>query len=158
MLFLFFLLWIIFNGRVTLEIVLFGVGVSALMFFFICRYMGFSIRKELRVYSNLFFALRYALTLVLEIIKANFCVMKLIISSKYEVEPVLVKFRTDLKQDTSRVALANSITLTPGTITITLEEDEYLIHCLDKDMAEGMEDSIFVKQLRELENRREKKV
>lgn len=157
MLFLFFLLWIIFNGRVTLEIVLFGVGVSALMFFFICRYMGFSIRKELRVYSNLFFALRYALTLVLEIIKANFCVMKLIISSKYEVEPVLVKFRTDLKQDTSRVALANSITLTPGTITITLEEDEYLIHCLDKDMAEGMEDSIFVKQLRELENRREKK-
>lgn len=151
MLILFFLLWITFNGKVTLEIVLFGIGVSALVFFFICRYMDYSLKKECRVYCNLLRGIAYAILLVYEIIKANFYVMKLIVSSKYQIEPALVRFRTDLKSDTARVVLANSITLTPGTITVTLEKDEYLIHCLDKDLAEGMDESSFVKRLRRME-------
>lgn len=80
--------------------------------------------------------------------------MKLVISSKYEIEPVLVQFKTDLKSDVSRVTLANSITLTPGTITVSLKEDEYLVHCLDKDLSEGMEDSAFVKRLRRMESKK----
>ena len=79
--------------------------------------------------------------------------MQLILSPKMEVEPKLVRFRTDLKTDLARVILANSITLTPGTITVTLEGDEYLVHCLDKSMAEGMDDSIFVRLLHQLEEK-----
>ncbi len=75
----------------------------------------------------------------------------LILSPKYEIEPKLVKFRVDLKSDTLRAVLADSITLTPGTITVTLEGDEYLVHCLDKDLAEGMSDSEFVRKLKEFE-------
>ena len=47
--------------------------------------------------------------------------------------------------------LANSITLTPGTITVSLEDDTLLVHCLDKTLSEGMEDSEFVKMLEKLE-------
>ena len=90
---------------------------------------------------------------ILEILKANIGVMQLILSPKMEVEPKLVRFRTDLKTDLARVILANSITLTPGTITVTLEGDEYLVHCLDKSMAEGMDDSIFVRLLHQLEEK-----
>ena len=89
----------------------------------------------------------------MEILKANIGVMQLILSPKMEVEPKLVRFRTDLKTDLARVILANSITLTPGTITVTLEGDEYLVHCLDKSMAEGMDDSIFVYLLHQLEEK-----
>ena len=89
----------------------------------------------------------------MEILKANIGVMQLILSPKMEVEPKLVRFRTDLKTDLARVILANSITLTPGTITVTLEGDEYLVHCLDKSMAEGMDDSIFVRLLHQLEEK-----
>lgn len=151
MLVLFFALWIIFNGRITVETVLFGIAVSVLLFCFLCRFMDYGIKKELRVYMGLFRGISYIVLLVQEIFKANVSVMHLILTSKYEIEPVLVKFRTDLKSDTLRVVLANSITLTPGTITVTLEGDEYLVHCLDKDMAAGMEDSEFVGRLRAFE-------
>lgn len=148
---LFFALWIIFNGRITVEIVLFGIVVAGLLFGFLCRFMDYGIKKELRVYANLLRGVSYIILLVKEIFKANVDVMRLIVSVKYEVEPALVKFRTDIKSDTLRVVLANSITLTPGTITVTLEGDEYLVHCLDKDMGKEIADSEFVHRLHAVE-------
>ena len=62
-----------------------------------------------------------------------------------------MKVHTDLKSETAKVMLANSITLTPGTITVSLEDDTLLVHCLDKTLSEGMEDSEFVKMLEKLE-------
>ncbi|MBQ8547563.1 MAG: Na+/H+ antiporter subunit E, partial [Lachnospiraceae bacterium] len=56
-----------------------------------------------------------------------------------------------LKTDLARTVLANSITLTPGTITVELTEDEFKVHCLDKEMAEGIEDSVFVRLLLKME-------
>ena len=49
------------------------------------------------------------------------------------------------------MVLANSITLTPGTITVGLEGQEFYVHCLDKELAEGMENSIFVELLEKME-------
>lgn len=47
--------------------------------------------------------------------------------------------------------LADSITLTPGTITVSVENDRFCVHCLDRELAEGMEDSVFVGLLLEME-------
>ena len=63
----------------------------------------------------------------------------------------MVRFKTDLKTTPARIMLANCITLTPGTITVSLEENEYVVHCLDKSLAEGINSSIFVTLLKELE-------
>ena len=71
-------------------------------------------------------------------------------------EPVVVKFQSDLKTDMANVLLANSITLTPGTITVSLNKNEFVIHCLDKDFSKGLKDSIFVKMLHQLEEMEEK--
>ena len=46
MLLIFFVAWIIFNGRITVEISLFGLAVAGLMFGFICKFMDYSIEKE----------------------------------------------------------------------------------------------------------------
>lgn len=95
---------------------------------------------------------RYIAILLWEIVKANFAVIHLILSAKLEPEPVLFRFRKPLKMDTHKVLLANSITLTPGTITVDVnEKDEYLVHALDKDLAEGIEDSVFVRMIEEVE-------
>lgn len=83
--------------------------------------------------------------------KANMAVLRLITSNSEVVEPVMVRVHTDLKSNFCRVLLANSITLTPGTITVSMDRDEYVIHCLDKSLSEGMEDSVFVKMLEKLE-------
>lgn len=148
---LFLTLWIIFNGNFTWEIFWIGAVISAALYWFVCRFMDYSIKKDLAGVKKLGKVLLYVVTLVLEIVKANRQVIHYILTSKYEIEPVLVKFRTKLKKDSSRAVLANSITLTPGTITVSLTENEYVVHCLDKELAEGMEDSVFVKQLSKME-------
>ena len=77
--------------------------------------------------------------------------MHLILSPNLVIEPKMIRFQTKLKKESSKVALANSITLAPGTITVTLENDEYCVHCLDKEFAEGIESSIFVTLLTKME-------
>ena len=147
----FFLLWLVFNERVTLEVVYFGLGISALLYAFIVKFMDYSPKKECAALKKTPKALKYVFNLLIEIVKANVGVMHFILSPKYEVEPQLLYFKTDLKKDLERVMLANSITLTPGTITVSMEEDLLCVHCLDKTLAEGLEHSDFEKQLLELE-------
>lgn len=151
MLLLFFLVWLIFNGAITAEIITFGVVIALLVFVFICKFMDYSIQKEILLIKKSGYFLYYVVTLVVEIVRANIAVIHLILSQREIVEPVMVTFRTTLKSKAARVLLANSITLTPGTITVSLRDDNLVVHCLDKSLAEGMEDSIFVKMLEKLE-------
>lgn len=148
---LFFLLWVIFNGKFTLEIGIFGIGVSAALFAFICRFMDYSFQKELLFYKKAPLLVRYIFLLVREIVKANFGVIRMILSQREEIQPVLAEFHTDLKTATGKAFLANAITLTPGTITVALEENKYTVHCLDESLAEGMNDSQFLEYIKKLE-------
>lgn len=151
MLLFFFLVWIIFNGAVTTEIVLFGVVIALLVFAFVCKFMDYSIRKELLLLRRSGYFLYYILVLIAEILRANLAVSRLVLSQREVVEPVIITFRTDLKSRMTRLILANSITLTPGTITVSLHGDRLVVHCLDKSMSEGMDDSVFVHMLRKME-------
>ena len=151
MLLLFFFAWIVFNGRITLEIVLFGAAIALAMFAFICRFMGYSPQKELHLYRRVPVFCRYVFLLVKEIVQANLTVCRMILTRREVMEPVIVRVRTGLKTEAARVLLANSITLTPGTITVSMTENELLVHCLDKSLAEGMEDSDFVRLLEKME-------
>ena len=148
---LFFFVWIVFNGRITAEIVTIGILVSVAVFAFFCKFMDYSIKKELLLYKRGVFFLGYLYLLMKEIVKANLAVTHLILTQKEELEPMIVTFKTKLKSETAKVMLANSITLTPGTITVSMEEDELVVHCLDKSLAEGIEDSCFVKVLEKME-------
>lgn len=151
MFFLLFTLWIIFNGRITLEVVIFGLMITGLIFAFICKFMDYSIKKDIFIMKKVPLSLLFIWILIKEIIKANFLVIRLITSFKLQAEPIIIHFKTTLKTTTARVILANSITLTPGTITVALEGDEFIVHCLDKDFSKGLEDSIFVEMLEKLE-------
>lgn len=151
MLLMFFLVWVVFNGRLTVEIAVFGVAVAAAVFAFVCRFMEYDLQKELRFYKRLPGMVQYLYCLVKEIITANIAVCRMILTRKEQMEPVIVHVHAPLKSETARVILANSITLTPGTITVSLTEDDLLVHCLDKSLSEGMEDSVFVRLLQKLE-------
>lgn len=150
---LYFVLWLVFNGNITVEICIFGVVVAAAVFAFTCKFMDYSIAKERSVYRNFFRILRYIFVLIIEIVKANLAVIHIIFTEKEEPEPVLVSFSTGLESKTARAFHANAITMTPGTITVTLEGQEYVVHCLDEDMAEGMDTSVFVEMLTEMEEK-----
>ena len=151
MLLLFFLVWIIFNGAITTEICIFGVVVAFLMFGFVCKFMDYSWRKEKLLIQRSGYFLLYLGNLLIEIVRANVSVCHFVLSDRDEIHPVMVSFHTTLKSSLARVILTNSITLTPGTITVSLQGDEVIVHCLDRSLAGGMEDSSFVKMLEHME-------
>lgn len=147
----FFFVWLILNGRITTEICIFGGCISAALFLFMCRFMDYSLKKEMLLFRLVPLLLQYFWVLVKEIVKANVCVLKIILSPEMQPEPALVYFDTKLQTGVAKVMLANSITLTPGTITVSVEENHFCVHCLDKELAEGMENSVFVKMLEKME-------
>ena len=151
MLLLFFLVWIIFNGAITTEILIFGVVVAFLMFGFVCKFMDYSLRKEKLLIQRSGYFLLYLGNLLVEIVRANVSVCHFVLSDPKEIQPVMVSFHTTLRSRLARVILTNSITLTPGTITVSLQGNEVIVHCLDRSLAEGMEDSSFVKMLEHME-------
>ena len=148
---LLFLAWVLFNGQVTLEICCFGLIFATLVYLFCCKFLNMSFEKDILLCKKAGQILRYLVVLLVEIFKANIACLKVVISSKYECKPAIVHFKTDLKNEFSIIVLADSITLTPGTITVLQEGNELTVHCLDKSFAEGLDDSVFVKLLREFE-------
>lgn len=152
MYFFFLLVWVIFNGRVTPEIIISGAAVSAFVHLFCRRFMGYGPRTDIAIWRNLRKGALYVLLLIWEVVRANIQIIKLVLSPEISVSPALVSFKADLKSDLARVVLANSITLTPGTITCDLSDDgTFLIHCLDREMAAGIADTPLVRLLRETE-------
>ena len=151
-----FILWIIFNGRLTPETAVIGLVVSALIFLFICKFMDYSIRKEKMFYILIPWMLKYFVLLVTEIVKANFQTASIILNPKMVPEPKIVTFKTDIHYGFLKVVLANSITLTPGTITINIEDGEYTVHCLDMELATDIGESVFVKEIKKAQERLDK--
>ena len=98
------------------------------------------------VFRNVFSIVGYIILLIIEILKANINAVKMIFSSRYELEPVMITFQSPLKSEFLNVILANSITLTPGTITVSMENGMFVVHCLAKELAKDMAQSVFVKK------------
>lgn len=149
----YFFLWVILNGRITLEIVVAGALISIMLDLFVKRVLGInpaasSFMTFLKLLPD---ALFYGAVLLVEIIRANLSISRLALAPEIDVEPCLVKFTTPLKTSAARIALANSITLTPGTITVSLEGDELVVHALNREIAGGLRGSLFEKLLSRME-------
>ena len=147
---LLFLLWIIWNGKVSVEILLFGAALTALAMLFAIKLLGYSLESERRFWRNLPLFLRYVAVLIAEILRSAAAVGALALSPGKRPDPVIIEFHSGLPTDFQNVLLANSITLTPGTFTLFQEGDRYMVHCLRREFADGMGDSRFIELLRKM--------
>jgi multicomponent Na+:H+ antiporter subunit E len=78
-------------------------------------------------------------------IKSNLDVAKRVVDPKLPINPGIVKVKTKLKSDIAKLALANSITLTPGTLTIDVSGQYFYIHWIDvkdTDVQKASEDIV----------------
>lgn len=148
---LLYLLWIILNGQLTLEIALIGLPVAALVYAFICKFMDYRVSSDLFLARELLKLIRYLAVLLWEILKANVLTIGKVLRFGKEASPAIVSFDVELKTELGRALLANSITLTPGTITVSLNDNHYVVHCLDKKFGEGLETSVFVRLIADME-------
>lgn len=147
---LLFFFWLLINGKVTLELVIIGIILSALVYLFACCFLSFSLKKDILFCKNIPLFLAFLFMLIVEVVKSNLNIITLIWANKTP-EPEIVHFTIDLKSPFLRVLFANSITLTPGTITISLEENHYTVHALRAEYIDGIEDSILLKILKKME-------
>lgn len=150
-----FLLWIILNGRFTadwgmLQISITGIILVGGIYIFARKAFGYKISSEIRIWKKAPLLIRYAALLIKEIISSSFS-MILIVLKRKPYDPVIIKMNPPLKNRLTRVILANSITLTPGTITADLTDDCFTVHCIHPSFAENLESCDFVKLLERIE-------
>ncbi|MDF2890174.1 MAG: sodium:proton antiporter [Clostridia bacterium] len=144
---LFLLFWLILCEKLNAEVFMIGIVISAAVYYFNRNLLptgNFRIRK-LPLYAL------YLLLLLKEIILANISVAGIVLSPKMNVSPCIVRLKTQLKSKLHRAILANSITLTPGTLTVQFIEDELIVHCLVKAYIPGLIHSKFEKLLLKIE-------
>lgn len=144
---LIFLFWIVCNGRITAEIAVFGLVISAAAYIFTWRFLDYRPRYDLLLAKSLPQAARYLAVLIREVAMSALVMMGYVFNHRDVPEPVLVSFRPQLKTELARTLLAGSITLTPGTITVDTRDGVFQVHCYDRSMAEGLDCSIFVRLL-----------
>lgn len=148
---LLYALWVALNGKITAEVCLLGVFVTGGVGLITYGLFHYTLRTEFRIYRKLPLLLAYIAVLIWEIVKANFAVLRFIVNEKAAIEPAMMSFEVDLKTGWARFILANSITLTPGTITMVTKDDHFIVHALTEEMLDGIESSGFVKLLRKME-------
>jgi len=80
----------------------------------------------------------YGPWLLLRIVESSLHVTKLILNPALPIEPKLLTYRSHLKHQGAIVLLGNSITLTPGTITVEVEGNQLMVHAIDKASGEDL--------------------
>ena len=152
MFFLLLAVWLLLNGRFTLEVLLIGILLCAVLYWASSKLLGIRPKRELALLRKGGRAIAYLLLLVWNVLVSNVQVMAVILSPKAKkVKPRLVWFDSPVRTELGQVILANSITLTPGTITAGLYDGQYCIHALDEAFAGGMDESDFVKAIVKME-------
>ncbi len=129
--------WLLLSGVFTPFLLAAGLGSALLVVWFTDRRM-----KVLDLEGHPVHLTRNALTywpwLLWEIVKSGWDVSKRILHPRLPISPCLVRVATSQKTDVGRVIYANSITLTPGTISLELSDGEILVHALTREGADGL--------------------
>ena len=106
---------------------------------------------------TLLFTLRtliYLPWLLWEIIKSNIDVVRRILASDLPISPLIFRIKTSQHSDLGKVLYANSITLTPGTVSITVDNDEIEVHALTEEAAQGLRDGEMDRRVSWVEGRK----
>ena len=76
--------------------------------------------------------------LIKEIVWANIFVAEKVLDPRLPIDPVIIEHKSALKRPVSETALANSITLTPGTLTVDVDDSVFFVHCLNREFADDI--------------------
>jgi multicomponent Na+:H+ antiporter subunit E len=141
-------LWLLLAPQFELSSLLLGMFISLIIVVFTRE------KSETRI-SNLgrliIAHVRFYTVLLIEILKANIDVAKIVLSKEMNIQPHYLRYQPQLKSAYASVLLANAITLTPGTLSVHLDEEGYVIHALTNSAAEGLVGSSMERVAKEID-------
>jgi len=141
--------WFMLSGHFSVIIVTSAVIYALIAAYFTHDY--FIEKISFAGIKRIFKFIAYLPWLFWEIIMANLQVAYIVLSPKMPISPELVETETDLKTDYGKTALGNSITLTPGTVTIEIENSKILVHAITKEHAQDIRNKDIEKKILRIE-------
>lgn len=141
-----FLFWLILTAALGWWTVLLGLVVAGLVAALAVRILTTDFEAELSLRDTLGLLL-YALGLIPMVLPAAWQVARVVIQRNPPIYPRVIEHRTALTRPLARAALANSITLTPGTHCVDLQDDLLTVHCLDPRFAEPLFERVLERRL-----------
>lgn len=127
------LFWLALSGHYTPLLLSLG-GVSIFLSILLAIRLRI-VDREGAPYFTVIGVLFYIPWLLKEIFKANIAVIKACVQADLDINPALVKVKTACETDLAKTLFANSITLTPGTVTVQVEQNRLLVHALYEEAA-----------------------
>jgi multicomponent Na+:H+ antiporter subunit E len=124
------IVWIAFTTTFTSEELITGAIVSMIISLLSIR-MFTCCKLSILAPKRIFYMIVYFFVFIIALIRANFDVARRVLTPSLPINPGIVKFKTKLKTDYSKMVLANSITLTPGTLSVDIIDDTFYIHWID---------------------------
>jgi len=125
-----FLVWVVANNSLAPDILVTGALLAALLAVLFTPFA--------RAYADIRWTPRVLINVILylgvfldELVRANLNVLRLVLTPKIDIHPGIVEIRTRLKSPLGRLVLANSITLTPGTLVVDIRGDRLFIHWIN---------------------------
>ncbi|HDH27629.1 MAG TPA: hypothetical protein ENH13_00700 [Euryarchaeota archaeon] len=146
-----FVFWLLVSSAIDIQHILVGI-VAAFVVSYYSADLLIKKREDIPSIKVVLLFLSYIYQLLLEIIKANIHVARIVLDPKLPISPVIIKFKPRLKSETAKVTLANSITLTPGTLTLDIIGDTFYVHALTTEAAEEVKTWHMERRLREVED------
>ena len=122
-----FATWLLLTWRFYLQNIIIGALASLITTLIFGRYFIKDYKKFLQP-LRYFYLLIYTIFFIWECIKANFDVAYRVLHPAMPIKPGIVKVKMELKSDLARTILANSITMTPGTISVDIIDDYLYVH------------------------------
>jgi multicomponent Na+:H+ antiporter subunit E len=131
------LIWMLLAGFSTEEAIL-GGAASLILALIIARFVPFSFGIGI-VWQAIRFIAIYVPLFLYKMVLSNIDVAYRVLSPRMPINPRIVKVPTNLKGDVAKLILANSITLTPGTLSLDVEDDGVLVHWINASGENGEE-------------------
>ncbi len=146
-----FVFWVAVSGTLDWPQLVVGLAAASFVTYF-NRSMLITLedRPPVRL-KTLVWLLGYFFKLISDIFIANFQVAWLVLHPKMPIEPNMVELEVDIDKQASRVLLGNSITLTPGTLTVLSEGNKYLVHALTRHNGEALKTWPLIDRLKQME-------
>lgn len=125
-----FIFWLLLSTIFDMPHVILGIICSAFLAYFYGDLLASRGARVLLGAKVLIKFIAYGFWLVVQIFLANIDVARRVLDPKLPISPRIIKYESKLSGDIARTAMANSITLTPGTLTVDVLNGDYYVHCL----------------------------
>ena len=132
-----FLFWIFLSGEFSFILLLSGI-ISSLLVSYISHDLLIGNGDMKLGFIRTIRFIKFLPWLLWQIVLANIDLAIRTLHPKMPINPMLINFKNNLKTDLGMVILANSITLTPGTVTIDVNENDFFIHVISEKAAQSL--------------------